>query len=140
MGPSAEVAIVDTAYLVGRRPEMNDRARVATRLGIAAAAFLALAIAMATTGLITALTTPDYMPSGLDDPFLATYLACVVPLLIGCISLGYGIAGIKAVRAHGERVMAIRGLTLGIVNVVFSIATGVVFFNFYALSGGCGGG
>ena len=120
--------------------ERNDRAHVASKLGIVGMVLLAGAIALAVNTLITALTTPDFMPDDSDDPFAATCVACVLPFLVGCIGLIYGITALRVSSVLGGRRVAIRGLVFGILNLVFSITIWVVFFNFDLASAACGGG
>lgn len=122
-------------------PQTNTPARIASRLGIVGIILLAGVIALATSAVITALTTPDFMPDDLtDDPFATTSVACVLPFIFGCIGLGFGIAAVRAIPTHGHRAVAVRGLVFGILNVVLPVAIGVLFISFDAASAACGGG
>lgn len=121
--------------------EQNDRARVASRLGIVGAVLVVGVLALTANALITAFGTPDFMPDDVsDDPFIATGLACVVPLFFGFVGSIYGIGALTVASARGERAIAIRGLVLGVVNVLLPITIGVVVVHFEQMMASCGGG
>ncbi|HEY2642397.1 MAG TPA: hypothetical protein VGI56_01470 [Galbitalea sp.] len=119
----------------------NDRARVASRLGIVGAVLVVGVLALTANAVITAFATPDFMPTDAsDDPFLATGIACVVPSFLGFVGLIYSIGALRVVSVRGERTIAIRGLVLGILNVLLPIAVGVVVVHFDQMMASCGGG
>jgi hypothetical protein len=124
-----------------RAPARNDRAHVASKLGLVGVVLEVGVLALAANTLITVLTTPDFMLDDVtDDPFVTTCLACVLPLIFGVLGFVYGIAGLKVVSHHGEKTVAIRGLVLGILNLLLPIAIGVVMIQFDLAAAACGGG
>jgi hypothetical protein len=141
MDQTAALPTVTTELETARASEQNDRAHVASRLGIVGVVLLVGVLTLTANALITAIATPDFMPDDVsDDPFVATCLACVLPLIFGVIGLFYGIAALRVVTVLGERTVAIRGLVLGIFNVLLPIAIGVIMVQFDVLTAACGGG
>jgi hypothetical protein len=141
MDQRAALPAVTTELETARGTEQNDRARVASRLGIVGVALVVGVLALTANAFITAFATPDFMPTDIsDDPFVVTGLACLLPLIFGFLGLIYGIAALRAVSMRGERAIAIRGLVLGILNVLLPIAIGVVVVNFDLVASTCGGG
>jgi hypothetical protein len=119
----------------------NDRARVASRVGLVGAVFTVGVLALTANAVITAFVTPDFMPTDdSDDPFFATGVACLVPLFLGFLGLIYTIGALRVVSVRGERTIAIRGLVLGILNLLLPIAVGVVVVHFDQMMASCGGG
>jgi hypothetical protein len=141
MDQSVATSPVSAGLEPAPQPARNHQARLASTLGIIGLVLVAGVVALATNTLITALTTPDFMPDDItDDPFVATCLACALPFILGCVGLVFGIGAVRKVRAFGERRVAVRGLVFGIVNFVLPLAIGIVFFNFDLASAACGGG
>jgi hypothetical protein len=141
MDQIAALPAVTTELETTRGTEQNDRARVASRLGIVGVVLVVGVLALTANALITVFASPDYMPTDAsDDPFVAAGLACMLPLIFGFLGLIYGIAALRAVSLRGERAIAIRGLVLGIFNVLLPIAIGVVVVNFDLTVSTCGGG
>jgi hypothetical protein len=137
----AALPAVTTELETTHGTEQNDRARVARRFGIIGVVFVVGVLALTANAFITAFATPDFMPTDIsDDPFIATCLACVLPLIFGFLGLIYGIAALRAVAVRGERTIAIRGLVLGILNILLPIAIGVVMVHFDLMASTCGGG
>ena len=139
MDQSLVIPAVDAAP-TGRRIATNLMAHAASKIGIIGAALLLGVIGLAVSTFITALTTPDFMPDADADPFAQTCVACFVPLVLGCIGLAYGIAGLRGMAMLGERRVAIRGFVLALVNILLPIGIGILFFNFDIASAACGGG
>jgi hypothetical protein len=133
---------VETAEVEAPRAAMrNDRARVGSTFGIVGAVFVVGTLALMASAVITAFTTPDFMPGDItDDPFVGAGLACVFPIIFGFIGLPYAISGARAVSWFGEEKIAILGLVLGIVNVLVPIAVAVVAMQFDQQVATCGGG
>jgi small-conductance mechanosensitive channel len=124
-----------------RRPIRNDQAHFSSRLGIVGTILVVGVLAIATVASITVFSTPDFMSDDItDDPFFGVGLACVFPIIIGVVGLINGIGALGAVRARGERSVAIRGFVLGIVNIVVPIAVAVIVVQFDQVVASCGGG
>ena len=141
MDQEVAVSAVTTELEMTRGTENNDRAHVASKLGIVGIVLVVGVLALLTNAIITAVSTPDFMPGDItDDPFAATGAACLLPFIFGIVGLIFGIAALRVVSVLGERTVAVRGLVLGIVNVLLPIVIGVVVVNFDQLVSACGGG
>lgn len=123
------------------RPAENFNAHAASALGIVGLVIVAGVLALMTSAIITAATTPDFMPIDItDDSFFGTGLASVLPLIFGLIGLGLGIAALAKVRILGEKRVAIRGLVFGLLNTLIPIAVIALMINFDQQVAACGGG
>jgi hypothetical protein len=141
MDQTAALSAVTTEPETIRGAEHNDRVRAASRFGIIGVVLVVGVLALLVNALITAFATPDYMPIDVsDDPFVLTCLACVLPLFLGFVGLAYGIAALRVVSVRGERTIVIRGLVLGILNVLLPIAIWLVAVHFDLMTSSCGGG
>lgn len=125
----------------GPKPERNERAVLASRLGIVGIVLVGGVLALLANALIIATTTPDFMPIDItDDPFAGTGWACVLPFIVGVVGLVNAIRALRQLSLRGGKSIAIRGLVLSLVSILLPIAIGVVADQFDQLVAACGGG
>ena len=123
------------------RPEKNVPARIASKIGIVGIVLVVGVLALLGGAIFIAATTPDFMPDDFtDDPFVWTGVASLLPGLLGFIGLGFGITALGLASMRRERRIAIRGLVLGILNIVLSIAILAAVIQLDQQVAACGGG